>query len=531
MVNYYYPRRFNKIVQNPYGHNAYKSYLAIKTSMYDRAVKFVQDQEKEYNKIRKELDKAKVKFFKKRDELNGLRDLESNDEKVQKKIAKLEEEVAILEKEYGAIVETARDFVEAFIDSFTDEFYEIAKTFPRGLTLTNLMITGNPFGFVMSHIEERKKDPWLHYDSDELIGDKSVVDQLYPILDAAKDMRSIFQNEFSKKIEVDVSKLQKRSDKKIAAAENLAIVYTRAKEKLSIVNDLRKIGGGNSLADYKALVQEHMKKILSAWGSVASKEWSVFPDAWNRMKNGHQAAYSALEAIMKARDIQDAFVLFGDFETRLYPIAMDSIQGFIDISKVRKNNIASEDPQAAFWYFEGQVQGGEGADKIGFVKRYYQAVLDPLEKYYRKYPALLEEAHKAGLFASKPPSIPRAQLMMKPDQIESRLEKPMLEYLDYQVNKIEELIEFAKLFTGVKSLYPLAIPTKAMAMRDPYGRTPHQIHYAKSMDRLLNEAISGESIHGTKAVCLVRAYRFYPSNKKVQLAYRTYQRARIEGWY
>ena len=80
-----------------------------------------------------------------------------------------------------------------------------------------------------------------------------------------------------------------------------------------------------------------------------------------------------------------------------------------------------------------------------------------------------------------------------------------------------DLIDFVKMYLGIKMLYPLTIGLRAV---DPKGRDVDTQNYVHSMQTLLNEALDGDKKMPSRKKSLIeQLYNFYPNDQRIALAY------------
>lgn len=80
-----------------------------------------------------------------------------------------------------------------------------------------------------------------------------------------------------------------------------------------------------------------------------------------------------------------------------------------------------------------------------------------------------------------------------------------------------DLIDFTKMYLGIKMLYPFTIGLRAV---DPKGRDVDTQNYVHSMQDLLNEALdNGKKMPTRKKSLIADLYSFFPNDHRIALAY------------
>lgn len=156
---------------------------------------------------------------------------------------------------------------------------------------------------------------------------------------------------------------------------------------------------------------------------------------------------------------------------------------------------------------------------LKFQMRLIKSIQNDYEKLRQDYPDLVRAtpATMRNVF--------ERELMVPPVIGNKPFEKIDQQYADWY-EKIEKnakkLLDFAILYTSVKSLYPMTVGMKEIGRaRNKNGRDGEHQAYVESLNVLLDNALGGKSLNiaERKAIHLLKA--MYPKHPKINEAYRS----------
>ncbi len=502
---YFYPTRFAHILSQPENAKRFKAVRATETS----SLTVFEGDLKNFNELcramRADMSKLQKSYIKIRRQVEGLKLLESNDEKIQKELAKSEGGLAKISEDIRRVYDVYWDKLAPIWERLsaqrfiTDQMQQTAITYFRRFLSQrqeNLMLALT-FG-VMAAL-------WSQKMNDEFAALKGKGSLREP-----GDRRSSWYIG-----NADVYDAFKRFDEILGAA-------------VQKFNTIRNGGGDynlmDSIKDLSDQITTHMEPVIkfvshdlvldsAAGGLRLPESKKKLQMLWNRVvgifriyaglfsRPDSSLADGVAEIISKLDEAIDA-LMHADDERSIFM----NVKQFVGVSS-RLNPAL----QKVMTTFRMKVETTMSEIQVGMAAASrLQAGWNELRS---KYSELIDTVPGGEGEAFEALLINVPGLTIDP---ELNLRKISDWYQALQ-DKWKNVLAFAKFYTRVKGLYPFTIGLRSV---DSRGRDVENLKYVEAMNALLSDALAGKSITGAKAELVREAQRFYPGDNRVIAANR-----------
>lgn len=524
---YFFPNRFKGILKNGENTRNYQARMSIKASIMDEfridinnlrdyvneSVKVAQTYEDSYTKLQADA-------FNLSNSLSSLREKSPSSPKIDAIEASQKEVQAALDD----IVAKRDKFFVDFIGKVGIDYQKILKyreivaRLPEQMLKTlRGLLKSNRFSIIIvkriadlvNGIQSGAEDILsqnmigrYQLDKDRYKGNADIVKSLDMFKENLVSYMDKFIHDFPVVTDDDISH-------RIERANNLASSLSAYRDVLNqFASSLKP--AKQSVADYIESVRGSIDIIKKPFNNIKQNLATFDRELNKQILNAQDVIVAHYTTLLAAKSKKDAYAELDVINQMVNAYANSLIPTYLqylkDTSNLKPSSISN-----VFKYLE--------TTKPEIKELSYQ-----YDRLVGTYPELFESVPSdiviLGKLLRMPPDIPK---IINEGDIKDKVEIPYRAWADDIDKKVNDLCDFARLYTGVKSLYPLTIGLGLRSTRDSRGRDVENIKYVEAMNALLNEALSGKSITAKKAVYVQMAKYFYPTNLKINAAYRMVQ--------